>query len=118
MPEGPVPLRGEIWWMNFSPTKGREQQGDRPALVVSDNRLNSSRAELAIVLPMTTTRRDIPWHIPITPDDAPGLSDVSYAMCQQIRTVSTDRLRRRAAHVSNSAIMEQVEDRLRVLLRL
>lgn len=57
MSELPVPGRGEIWWINFSPIRGREQRGDRPALIISDDRLNESAAELAIAIPMTATRR-------------------------------------------------------------
>ena len=40
------PLRGEIWNVNLDPTKGREQRGIRPALIVSHNMFNRSAAEL------------------------------------------------------------------------
>jgi len=55
MSDLPIPRRGEIWWLNFSPTKGREQRGDRPALIIAVDRSNASPAELTIAIPMTST---------------------------------------------------------------
>lgn len=42
-----IPSRGEIWFANLNPTAGREQQGARPVLVVSEKRFNRLRALLA-----------------------------------------------------------------------
>lgn len=111
------PKRGEVWYANFSPTKGREQRGDRPALIVSDDRLNSSPAELVIVVPLTTTERPgIPWHVEINAPDG-GLRKTSYALCEQVRSISKDRLRRRTGTVQGPGL-EEVEDRLGILLGL
>lgn len=118
MSDLPTPRRGEIWWLNFSPTKGHEQRGDRPALIVSDDRFNASPAELAIAIPMTTTRRNIPWHVEVSEDQAPGISGTGFIMCDQVRTVSQTRLRRRAAEHVAASVLTQVEDRLRVLMGL
>lgn len=118
MPEFPVPRRGEVWWINFSPTRGREQRGDRPALIISDDRLNASPAELVIAIPMTTTRRGVPWHVEVRAGQAEGLSDTGYVMCDQVRTVSRERLRRRGARHVDSSVLEEVEDRLRILMGL
>lgn len=54
---------------DFSPTRGHEQQGRGPALVVSDDRLNESAAGLALLYPLTTTEHpDIPCYIGIDED--------------------------------------------------
>lgn len=111
------PKRGDIWFVNFNPTKGREQRGDRPALIVSADRLNSSPAELVIAVPLTTTERSaIPWHVEINAPDG-GLRKTSYALCEQVRALSKKRLRRRLGTLQGSAA-EEVEDRLRILLDL
>ena len=47
------PQRGEIWLVDLNPTKGREQSGVRPVLIISDNNFNSGSSELTIVLPIT-----------------------------------------------------------------
>lgn len=48
------PSRGEVWQLNFNPTKGHEQSGIRPALVVSEDTFNSGPADLVIVLPISS----------------------------------------------------------------
>jgi len=48
--------RGDIWLINLDPTIGHEQSGIRPALIISDDLLNQSLAELVIVLPITSKK--------------------------------------------------------------
>ena len=55
-----VPGRGDIVYTTFDPTRGREQRGRRPALVLSSHYYNS-RSELAIVCPITSTIRNNPF---------------------------------------------------------
>jgi mRNA interferase MazF len=47
----PEPSRGEIWLVNLSPTRGHEQAGKRPGLVVSVDLFNHFLASLFITLP-------------------------------------------------------------------
>ena len=77
--------------VDFGEPVGREQAGRRPALVVSADPLNEGPAGVVIVVPITTTRRGLPSHVEI---DAPesGLSDVSYAKCEDVKSVSDRRL--------------------------
>lgn len=115
MPD-PTPNRGEIWWADFSPTQGREQRGRRPALVVSDDRFNDSAAGLVLLCPLTTRERpNIPWHVEVGTEA--GLPERSFAMCEQVRSASKQRLLEWAGTVPSS-VMEKVEDRLRVLMAL
>lgn len=110
------PLRGEIWNVNLDPTRGREQKGIRPALVVSHNTFNRSSAELVVVVPLTTTFRGIPLHIRIEPPDG-GVKTTSFAKIEDVRSVSKERLAKRWGTVS-PATMAAVEDRLRIILDL
>ncbi|MDO8671328.1 MAG: type II toxin-antitoxin system PemK/MazF family toxin, partial [Dehalococcoidia bacterium] len=71
------PLRGEVWMVNLSPTRGHEQAGIRPGVVVSTNGFNRGPAGLAVVLPVTTTQRGVPLHVPVTPPEG-GLRQQSY----------------------------------------
>jgi mRNA interferase MazF len=83
--------RGEIWLVDFGDPVGTEQAGRRPAVVVSADRLNSSRAGVVIVVPCTTTRRGLPTHVEIEPDRS-GLDAVSCAKCEDVKSVSDHRL--------------------------
>jgi mRNA interferase MazF len=68
-PSGSDSARGEIWYAKFDPVVGREQGGERPCLVFSDDRFNQSRAELVIVLPITRMERSIASHVRVTPPE-------------------------------------------------
>lgn len=108
--------RGEIWLVGLDPTKGREQSGMRPALVVSVDIFNHGAAELVVVIPITSKAKGIPLHVEVTPPEG-GLTMTSYAKCEDVRSISTSRLVRRLGKVSGKTI-ESVEDRLRILLGL
>lgn len=85
------PRRGDIWLVDFGDPVGREQAGTRPAVIVSADLLNDSRAGVAIVVPITTARRALPSHIEIDRDGS-GLDAVSYAKCEDVKSISEQRL--------------------------
>lgn len=108
--------RGEIWFTDLEPAKSREQGGQRPCLIVSDDRLNRSPADLVIAIPITSKDKRIPAHVEINPPEG-GLKVRSFAKCEDIRSISTDRLIKMLGTVKVST-MNQVEQRLRLLLNL
>lgn len=108
-----MPARGEIWLADFNPTRGHEQAGKRPALVVSTNAFNNGPAGLVLVLPLTTRERQVPLHVAVDPPNG-GVNERSFVMCEMIRSISTDRLIRRFGAVDEPT-MRTVEDRLRIL---
>ena len=110
------PKRGEVWLVNLDPTRGREQAGTRPALVVSADLFNGSPAGLTIVLPITSKDKRIRSHVPVEPPEG-GLKQRSFIKCEDVRSISVDRLAGRWGNVS-PATMAEVEDRLRILLDL
>ena len=94
---------GQIWTMTFSPTTANEQAGDRPCIVISANRFNALPIEHAIVVPLTTRRRDLPHHVPVVDSDG-GLDRASWAMTEAIRSVSTRRFGRLIGNASNDTL--------------
>ena len=112
----PHPARGEIWSVDLSPVLGHEQGGQRPALVVSVDAFNAGPAELVVVLPLTSKAKGIPFHIEIQPPEG-GVKQVSHVKCEDVRSISRERLRERWGTVSGTTLL-QIEDRLRILLNL
>lgn len=110
------PSRGQVWQVGLDPTKGREQAGSRPALVVSVDRFNQGPAELAIVIPITGTNKNVRSHVFVARGEA-GLDKDSYIKVEDIRSISTERLQYLRGSVE-PATMQQVEQILRVLLKL
>lgn len=98
----PDPRQGDIWLVDFGSPVGHEQGYRRPAVVVSADQMNTSRAGLAIVVPLTRTRRNLPSHIEIEAQDA-GLREISYAKCEDVKSVSFDRLVHRIGRASEPA---------------
>ena len=59
------PLRGEVWLVDLNPTRGHEQAGKRPGLIVSVDLFNQGPAGLVVILPITTKAKGIPFHVEI-----------------------------------------------------
>jgi len=110
------PSRGEIWLADLDPTRGHEQTGRRPVLVVSEDLFNRGPAELVIILPLTSVHRGVPSHVPISPPEG-GLKTGSVILCEAIRSIARERLVKKWGSVSPST-MAAVEDRIRILLGL
>ena len=110
------PHRGEIWLADLRPTRGREQTGRRPVLVLSIDFFNAGPAELVVILPLTSTQRDIPLHVNVSKGDG-GTRNDSVILCEAIRSVYQDRLISRCGLLSQN-VMAEVEDRLCILLGL
>lgn len=110
------PRRAEVWLLDFCDPVGREQSGRRPAVVVSSDLLNDSRAGIVVVVPITTTYRGLPSHIEIDPSNS-GLDEISYAKCEDVKSVSEQRLIARLGAVDQQAIF-QIGRALRFLLEL
>lgn len=104
--------RGEIWRFDPDPTKGREQAKVRPCLIISSNQFNLSPADLLIILPITSKNRGIPSHIPT---EAIDLKKESYIMCEQIRSVSKQRIFNRMGTIDDH-VMKKVEYWLSIFL--
>ena len=109
-------LRGEVWEISLDLGLGHEQAGSRPALIVSVDLFNEGPADLVVVAPITRTARKVRWQVPVSPPEG-GLVADSYIQCESVRSVSKQRLKRRRRRVSD-ATLEQVEDRLRILMGL
>lgn len=109
-------FRGEVWLLDLSPTLGREQSGTRPALVISDNLFNQGPADLVIVVPLTSKRKNVRSHIEIAQGEA-GLTLDSYVKCEDVRSVSKLRFIRKFGSVSGNT-MRTVEETLRYLMVL
>jgi len=87
-----LPLRrSSIVWVDLSPTRGREQAGSRPAVVISSQGYLANVPELLIIVPVTTTDRGWPHHVPVEGPEV-DLPRPSFAMTEQPRTIARSRI--------------------------
>ncbi len=72
--------RGELYWLDWSPGRGSEQTGLRPALIIQADAGNMNpRYNLTIVATVSTKGKStIPTHVELTPSAGNGLREVSY----------------------------------------
>ena len=97
--------RGQVWWVDFSPARGSEQQGMRPALVVQ-NDVGNEVSPTTIVIAMTgNVRRVYPFTV-LIPATLSGLPRDSLANAAQILTVDKTHLRDRVGHLPDSTLSE------------
>ena len=98
-----IPRKGDYIAVTFDPQSGHEQKGRRPALVVSHDAFNRHTG-LAIVCPITNTRRDYPFHVPISGDT--NLTGV--VMVEQVKSIDFGaRDARRISHAA-PALLDEV----------
>ena len=108
------PRRGEVYFIDLSPSRGSEQGGMRPALVVSNNRSNQFSTVVTVV-PITHTQpsRYFPQNVLIPA----GILDMqpSTIYCGQIRTITRSRIKNYVA-VLDETILTAVRIALRIHL--
>jgi mRNA interferase MazF len=100
--------RGEIWLANLDPTRGSEQAGTRPILVLQNDDIIKFTST-ALTIPLTTNLRRalLPSCLQIRKGEGGLLSD-SVALCHQLRVIDKTRLIRKLGAVSTETI-KQVE---------
>lgn len=98
------------------PGDSYEQAGRRPCLVISVDLFNQGASGLIVVLPITSKEKGIPFHIALEPPEG-GLKVRSFIKCEDVRSISVERLEKRWGTVS-SVTLVAVEDRLRILMGL
>jgi len=103
-----------VWLVELDPTRGHEQGGTRPALVVSVDKFNRGAADLVVILPITTKDKGIASHVRIEPQKH-GLRELSFIKCEDVRSISKKRLVTFCGTVDAKSLTE-VEYRLRIIL--
>jgi mRNA interferase MazF len=91
-------LRGDIIWADLNPVKGHEQAGSRPVLILSHDVFNErSGTVIAVALTSQPQRAGFPLTFELS---GPKLPKKSWVKISQIRTLSTQRLRKKIGRVS------------------
>ncbi len=100
-------LRGDIFWADLNPTRGREQSGLRPVVVISQDIFNErSGTVIAMALTSQPQQAGFPLNLELTGIDLPKKSWVKIS---QIRTLSTERLEQKIGHASPEVLAQLVE---------
>lgn len=98
-----IPRKGDLITLSFDPQAGHEQQGRRPALVIS-NYLFNKHTGLAIACPITNTNRQIPFHLPLPP--AAKLK--GFVMVEQVKSIDYDARKAKFVEKAPDQLVEDV----------
>ena len=107
--------RDDVWLVDFGESSPDEPAHHRPALVVGPAPVFGSNFPFAIVVPMTTTQRQLALHVEVEPTEDNGLDATSYVQCELLRSISTRRLVTKLG-VVDRATSSAVERVVRTLL--
>lgn len=108
-----VPDAGDFVWLTFDPQAGREQQGRRPALVLSPRQYNA-RAGLALACPITSRVKGYPFES-VIPD---GSAVSGAVLCDHVKSLDWKERRAELAGRAPELLVHDVRERLRPLLGL
>ncbi|SEE65198.1 type II toxin-antitoxin system PemK/MazF family toxin [Ruania alba] len=107
--------RGAVFWAAPDPTVGVEQAGRRPFVTVASAGYLEQVTNLVIAVPVTSTRRGWPNHVPLM--GATGLDVECFAMTEQVRTLARARIVKTAGTVDHQT-MGSIDSWLRDFLQL
>ncbi len=95
--------RGDIYQVSLDPIVGSEIGKTRPAVVLQNDLANKTSSTVTIVPISSKLRRVYPFQVKLSAGDS-GLERNSKALCEQIRTISRERLLQKLGHISQESL--------------
>lgn len=100
-------LRGDIIWADLEPTKGSEQRGRRPVVILSHDVFNqSSGTVIAVAVTSQEQRAGFPLTLQL---DSTQLTKSAWVKISQIRTLSIQRLGNKIGQVAAQELEQIIE---------
>lgn len=110
-------MRGDVYLADLNPSRGSEQAGIRPVIIVQRNTIDRF-TQTVVVVPITSNQRRsvIPGTI-IIPSGEGGLLQDSVALCYQIVVIDKQRLTRKLGTLSSEYLL-MLKEALKYTLQL
>lgn len=105
-----VPKRGDIVWLNFSPTEGHEQGGRRPSLVLSPEPYNRLIG-LAVVCPITQRVKGYSFEVPISIGKVKGV-----ILSDHIKSIAYKERKIKYIDQASEVIIEEVIQKIKAVI--
>src|SRR5215510_5098605 len=106
-------LRGDICWADLDPTRGHEQTGRRPVLVLSQDVVNDrSGTVIAVALTSRPQKAGFPLTLELSVANMPKKAWVKIS---QIRTLSVKRLGKRISRASPEELDNVIDGLLEII---
>ncbi|RED99805.1 type II toxin-antitoxin system PemK/MazF family toxin [Marinoscillum furvescens] len=95
--------QGEIWYTDLEPTKGSEQSGFRPVVILSGNMMNELLS-VVIVCPLTSSVKGYKGNLVLEPNSTNNLPTASETLIFHIRSLAKMRLKRKIGTIEPEQI--------------
>jgi mRNA interferase MazF len=105
-----IPECGDIVWLNFNPRSGHEQQGKRPAIVISPKEYNE-KLGLGLFCPITTKVKNYPFEVKIENNNISGV-----VLSDQIKSLDWETREIEFIAKENSNKINEIISKISVLL--
>lgn len=99
------PKEGDIILLNLSPTKGNEQRGFRPCIVLSDTRFNQVLG-LSVVAPITNQKKGYPFEVSLKD----GMSTTGVVLTDHLRSVDLKSRSFKIVESSPSTLLDECRE--------
>jgi mRNA interferase MazF len=111
--------RGDIYFVNLNPVKGREQAGQRPVLVLSIDTINKLPLVVTVVVGTkgANISRNHPTNVRVSTSES-GLLLETVFLCFQIRSIDPSRFLAKPVGKISELKLREVEDTVRYCLGL
>ena len=111
--------RGEIYFVNLNPVKGKEQAGKRPVLVLSIDSINTLPLVVTVIVGTKgeNVNRDYPTNVRVSNTES-GLSLETVFLCFQIRSLDSARFPTKPSGKLTTNKMDEIEATVRYCLGL
>jgi mRNA interferase MazF len=97
--------RGDVFLVNLDPVVGSEAGKTRPAVVLQNELANQTSPTVTVVPLSSNTSRLFPFQV-LVPAGEGGLERDSKVLCEQIRTLSRQRLVQRLGNLPPERLQE------------
>ena len=103
--------RGEIYFVDLNPVKGREQAGQRPVLVLSVDAINKLPLVVTVVVGTKgeNISRNFPTNVRVSPEES-GLPMETIFLCFQIRSLDPKRFSEKPAGKLSDKALKRIEN--------
>ena len=99
----------EIWFADLNPTKGSEQSGIRPVVVISGDTMNSY-AKLSFICPLSSKIKNYSGTIVLPKTSQNGLTSDSEVLVFQMRVITKDRFLNKIGKITEAQLEEIIEE--------
>lgn len=98
-------LQKDIYWVNLDPTKGKEQKGKRPVVIISGDTMNKNFG-VFIICPISSKIKNYAGCVKLEKNKTNKLTEDSEIITFQIRTIAKERMIKKIGEITDEQLKE------------